>query len=243
MKFKKFFNRISYAIIPFIIFVIVLLVSYFGNQLLYTRGLTIFKASNYPEIELDSQIPLISWFVYPYFLTFPLGIIAFFYLSYVNKKAFYNLYITLIICFAISGIIYFFAQTVFTKPDFEPKTFTDKIVVWTWGSTNPVNCFPSQHCFMAFAMIIGVATASSKGATGKMNIFFKIFTLIVSILIVCATVFIRQHFFLDIIASFDIMFIIYPIVHVFKWGEKLMASSDKRRQKRLEKKLNKLGDK
>ena len=236
-KIKDFYNRISYAIIPFLIFVAVLGLSYFGNQLLYTWGVT--KGSNYPELPIDSQIPLISWFVYPYFLTFPLGLITFFYLAYKDKKAFYTLFLTLIISFAISGIIYAFAQTEFVKPDFEPKTFTDKFVVWTWGSTNPVNCFPSQHCFMAYAMILACLSAKQE----KMNIFFKIFTIVVAVMIVMATVFIRQHYLLDMVASFVIMFPAFAICHSFKLGEKLMNGLEKRKQKRLAKKQNEKHDK
>lgn len=243
MKFKNFFSKISYAIIPFIIFIGVLAISYFGNQFLYSQGWTIRGASNYPEISLDSQIPLISWFVYFYFLTFPLGIIAFFYLAYTNRRAFYNLFITICIAFAISGVIYFFAQTVFTKPDFTPVTFTDKFVVWTWGSTNPINCFPSQHCFMAFAIILGVMTANGKGCNKKMNKVFQILSFIIAVMIVLSTVFIRQHFVLDIIASFDIIFIVYPIVSVCKVGERMIAGHDRRVEKRKKKKLEKLADK
>lgn len=214
-KLKNIYNRISYAIIPFLIFVVVLLISYSGNQILYNLGIT--KGSNYPEIDLDSKIPLISWFVYPYFLTFPLGLFTFFYLAYKDKTAFWNMYIALIASFVISGFIYAFAQTEFTKPDFQPQTFTDKFVVWTWNSTNPINCFPSQHCFMAFAMIIACMSAKKE----KMNIFFKAFTIICSILIVMATVFIRQHFFLDIVASFVIIFPLWAVCHVFNLGDKL----------------------
>ena len=165
-KIKNFYNQIKYAIIPFLIFVLCLFVSYFGNQLIYnTIGN---PGSNYPEIELDKHIPLIPWFVYFYYLTFPLGIVTFFYIAYKDKKSLYNIFLTLCISFLISGIIYLVGQTEFTKPDFEPVTFTDKLVVWTWGSVNPINCFPSQHCFMAFAIIIGCL--SSK----KLNIFYRI---------------------------------------------------------------------
>ena len=80
-KTKRFFKQISYAILPFFIFVAVLLVTYFGNQLIYNlRGGN--YGSNYPEIPLDSQVPLIPWFVYFYYLTFPLGLVTFFYLAY-----------------------------------------------------------------------------------------------------------------------------------------------------------------
>ena len=232
-KIKNIYNRISYAIIPFLIFATVLIVSYFGNQLLYSLGVT--TGSNYPEVDLDSKIPLISWFVYPYFLTFPLGVVTFFYLAYKDKKAFWNLYLTLIISFVISGIIYAFWQTEFTKPNLEPTNFTERFVVWTWGSTNPVNCFPSQHCFMAFAMIIACISAKNE----KMNIFFRLFTIVCSILIVLATVFIRQHFLLDMFASFIIMFPIWAICHVFNLGDKLTSFLQQRKARKKEIKKNK----
>lgn len=218
-KIKNFYNQIKYAIIPFLIFVLCLLVSYFGNQLIYnTIGN---PGSNYPEIELDKHIPLIPWFVYFYYLTFPLGIVTFFYIAYKDKKSLYNIFLTLCISFLISGVIYLVGQTEFTKPDFEPVTFTDKLVVWTWGSVNPINCFPSQHCFMAFAIIIGCLSSKN------LNIFYRIFAIFCASMIVLSTVFIRQHFVLDIIASFDIMFAVWAICYVFNLGKKCQNISDK----------------
>lgn len=227
-KIKKFYNEVSYAILPFFIFVLTLVISYFGNQLLYNSGLI--KASNYPLIDLDNQIPYISWFIYFYYLTFPLGIITFFYLAYTNKKALYNMFVTLVISFAISGIIYLFAQTVFTKPDIEIKTFTDKLVKWTWGSTNPINCFPSQHCFMAFAMIVGCLTANIESER-KMNSLFKFVIIFCSIMIICSTVFIKQHFFLDIFASFDILLPVYALCYTYRVGEKILNRKNARKLK------------
>lgn len=224
-----FFKEIKYAIIPFLIFAVVLLISYFGNQLLY--DLLDRKGSDYPKIPLDDQIPLVPWFVYFYFLTFPLGIVTFFYLAYKDKKSLFNIFITLCISFAISGIIYFFWQTEFVKPDFTPVTFTDKFVVWTWGSVNPINCFPSQHCFMAFAVLIACFNGK------KMNIFYRLFASFCAIMIVLSTVFLRQHYVLDIFASFDIMFSVYAIVHVCKWGEKMALKQEQREKDKMLKKI------
>lgn len=233
-KLKNVFNQTKYAIVPFIMFVLTLVIAFFGNQLLYSAGLI--KGSNWCELPIDSKIPLIPWFVYFYYLTFPLCFFTFFYLAYKDKKAFYNIYITLILSFALSGIIYLVGQTVFTKPDFTPVTFTDKLVVWTWGSTNPVNCFPSQHCFMAFATII--ACVSGKG----MNKIFKAFAIFCSIMIVLSTVFIRQHFVMDIVASFDIMFIFWIFAYVFKFGEKWSARKERKALERADKKSRRGGD-
>lgn len=200
---KGFYGKISYAVKPFIIFVAVLFVSYFGNQFVYwLMGSS--GGSNYPEIPLDSKIPLIPWFVYPYYLTFPLGIITFFYLAYANKKSFYQIFYTLVISFAISGVIYLAFQTKFTKPDFTPVTFTDQLVVRTWGSTSPINCFPSQHSFMAIAIIIACLTSGK-----NMKWWYKIFAISMSIMILLATFFIKQHYFLDWVASLVIMLLVY----------------------------------
>lgn len=206
---KSVYGKISYAIPPFILFLSVLVFTYFGNQLIFEMSGGV-GGSDYPHIPLDDKIPLISWFVYPYFLTFPLGIVAFFYLAYSNKKAFYVMFRTLVICFAISGIIYLFWQTYFTKPDFVPVTFTDKLVVRTWGSTYPINCFPSQHAFMAIGIIIGCLTGGK-----KMKWWFKIGAIVISIMILMSTFFIKQHFFVDWIASLAIMLVVYAGVWIY----------------------------
>lgn len=239
-KIKDLYSKISYAIIPFIIFISLILITYWGVQLLYNHGLI--QGSQYHKTALDDKIPLVSEFVYIYFFTFPLGIFLFFYLAYTNKRAFYNLFITVVIAFTISGFIYLFAETYVTRPDFQPQSFTDKFLVHTWGASN-INNFPSQHCFMAYSVIIGSLTANAKDRQRKMNVGFIIFAVICSILICLSTVFTKQHYCMDMVASFVIMFTIYPIISVFKVGDKMKVWQEKREKKRLEKKLNKIAEK
>ncbi len=220
--YKNLYGSISYAIKPFLIFLCVLGVTYFGNQLLFRlTGAT--GGSAYPHIPLDDQIPTLPGFVYPYFLTFPLGIVTFFYVAYANKNAFRLIYRTLLVSFAISGLIYLFAQTYFVKPDFVPQTFTEKFMVGTWHSTYPINCFPSQHAFMAIAIIIGCLT-SGKG----MKVWFKVVAIILSILIILATFFLKQHFFLDWVASLGIMLVTYLFFWLFEHikAKKLLLKQD-----------------
>ena len=64
-KIKDFYSKISYAIIPFIIFISIVLISYWGVQLLYNHGLI--QGSQYHKISLDDKVPLISEFVYIFF--------------------------------------------------------------------------------------------------------------------------------------------------------------------------------
>ncbi len=200
---KNFYGRTKYAIWPFVVFASFLIVTFFGNQVIYwLRGGG--YALQFHKLPIDYQIPLVSWFVYFYYLTFPLGIVAFFYLAYANKKSFYNLFYTLLISFAISGVIYLFWQTHLTKPDFVPVSFTDKLVVSTWGSTDPINNFPSQHAFMAIAMIIACLSAGK-----DMKWWFKAFTIPCAIMIILSTFFTKQHYFIDWVASVAIMVPVY----------------------------------
>lgn len=219
---RKFLSKISYSILPFFIFVVVLLVSYFGNQLLTnfaTEG-SLHYGTTWAYTPLDDKIPLISAFIYVYYLTFPVGIVTFFYLAFTNKRKFFDLFVTLCISFLISSVIYFFFQTRFVKPDFTPVTFTDKLVVWTWNSTNPTNCFPSQHCFMAIAIFLACADCK------EMKIWYRIFGCVLGILIVLSTVFTRQHYWVDFLGSLVIMLPIWLVAKKFLWGEKIGQKFD-----------------
>ena len=204
-KIKNFISKISYAILPFLIFALVLLVTYFGNQILTTGAVegSWHYGTTWPYTPVDDIIPLVPEFIYVYYLTFPVGFVTFFYLAYKNKKSLYDMFLTLIVSFAISGIIYFLFQSYFVKPDFVPDSFTDNLVVWTWNSTNPTNVFPSQHCFMAIATFIACLECKD------MKLWYRIFGFAVSILIVLSTVFTKQHYAIDFLGSLVIMLPIY----------------------------------
>ena len=221
---KQFYKRISYSIWPCVVFVCFLLTSYYGNYVVsWFRGGE--GASQFPLLPIDNQIPLVPWFVYFYYLTFPLGIVTFFYVAYASRKKFYDLFYTLIISFAISGVIYFFFQTTFSRPtDFVPESFTDKVLMSVWGSSQPINEFPSQHAFMAIAMILGCLSAGK-----NMKWQFKVFTILCAIMVVLSTFFIKQHFFLDWVASACIMIPTYFLVAFVR------RKNEKKNAQRLEK--------
>lgn len=208
--FTKIFYGIAYSIIPFVLFLVVQELSWTGNMLLNKPGA-------HPEIWLDSKIPLISEFVWIYFFTFPLGIFTYFLVAYKDKKHLWNLWLTLMISFAISGIVYFFWQTEMIKPELNPVTLSDKFLLWTWGSCHPICCLPSQHCFMALGIIIGVSNQ-------KKNIspWLRWTMIVCGVLIIFATVFLKQHYVLDFVASFVIMVPTYLICKYAKFGDHMV---------------------
>lgn len=227
---KDFYGSISYAIVPFLIY----LLSWLGSW-----GLTqLFGATTgiQPWIELDFHIPCVPEFVYAYYLTFPLGIVAYFYLAKANRTKLYEITIIMVTAYIISGLFYIFMQTEFpmeVKESFisNPKTISEKLTVLTWHASHPTNCLPSQHCFMA----IGI-TMCALGTKG-IKTWFKCVCYVMSVLIVLATFFIKQHFVLDFVASFAIMMTLFVIVKIFKLGKKLDARICARKQSKQRKKI------
>ena len=224
-KFKTIYKKLSYSIMPFLIFLIVQELAWTGNMFLGKSGFQ-------PEIWLDSKIPLISEFIWVYFFTFPLAIFTYFWVAYKDKKHLWNLWLTITISFAISGIIYFFWQTEMVKPALEATTLSDKFLIWTWNSCKPINCLPSQHCFMAFAIILGFY--NQKKTTPA---WLRWSCFVISILIVFATVFLKQHYVLDIVASFIIMIPTYLIVKYCKFGEWVIKKQEVKASKKTKKDL------
>lgn len=227
---KAFYGSISYAIIPFIVYLLSWLCSWGFTQLFgSTTGIQ-------PWIELDLHIPCVPQFVYAYYLTFPLGIIAYFYLAKSDRKKLYEVTIVMVVAYIISGLFYTFMQTEFPmeiKESFisNPKTLSEKLTVLTWHASHPTNCLPSQHCYMA----IGI-TMCALGTKG-MKTWFKWICYVMSVLIVLATLLIKQHFVLDFVASLGIMMTLLAIVKIFNLGEKLGMHIDLRKQARQRKKV------
>ena len=234
---KKFFSKFAYAILPFAIFILSLLLSFYGNQLLTNNAApnTMHYGTTWPYTVLDKYIPLLPGFVYVYFLTFPFSIFIYFYLAAKNKKKLYDIFLTLVICFLISGIIYFFFQSRLIKPDYTPHSITGDILVWTWNSTNPTNNFPSQHCFMAIAAFIACLDCK------EMNKGVRISGYIIPTLIVLSTVFTKQHYAIDFLGSLAIMVPVYLLVKFSGFGKGAQNAFDKfyalfKKQKKAEQK-------
>lgn len=211
------------TIILFLILLFIQQLSWSGNMILGKDGVTLF-------IPIDHKIPLISEFIYVYYLAFPLVIFAFFWIAAKDKKHCYNIWLTAIISFAISGLFYLFFQTQMVKPELTPTTLSDRLLINTWNACKPINCFPSQHAIMALLLIL--AYYNQKGTT---KVWFRIFNYICAILILLATVFLKQHFIVDIFASIAIVIPVYIIVKVWNFGghmdKKMTYWATKKQQK------------
>lgn len=169
--------------------------------------------SNFPSIPLDDKIPLITEFVWVYYLTFPLGIATVYIMYFKNREVMWEIVTAFMCACFISMLFYFIYPTEMVKPSLDAVTWSDKMTINTWNACRPVCCLPSQHCFMALSCIFGSIFEK------KTHWSIRIFTAISGVLIILSTVFIKQHYVLDFVASFVIIVPTFIVCRCIKWGK------------------------
>lgn len=174
-----------------------------------------FGQSNFPSMPIDDKIPLVTEFVWVYYLTFPLGILTIYVMYFKNREAMWDIVVAIVIALYISMFFYFVYPTEMVKPSLDPVTLSDKFTLATWAACRPVCCLPSQHCYMALSCIF--ASIYEKNT----NIFFRIFTAVCGVLIILSTVFLKQHYLLDFVVSFVILVPIFIVCRSVKCGKSL----------------------
>lgn len=159
-------------------------------------------------LNLDYLIPFCKYFVYIYDLFYPFMFLVL-YIMYKNDKRVYkNTLKCLIIGFIICDIIFLIYPTVINRPDVKINSLTNLVLFLTYYFDTPaINCFPSIHCLFMFQIIF---------STINLNIskHIKIYIIIFSILVIISTLFIKQHYVLDVISSFIICLIINLIFKI-----------------------------
>ena len=141
--------------------------------------------------DLDKSIPLIKVFIIPYMsLWFFLGF-CYVYLCFKNRKVYYKIMIALILCYVVAFTTYYFFQTTVPRPVVTGSDIFSKLIIFTYNSDKPFNCFPSIHVITAYLAVKGInATDTRKSIKIPVNI--------IGFLIIISTEFVKQHVIMDI---------------------------------------------
>lgn len=168
---------------------------------------------NYYVIEspLDRYIPFIEAFVVPYLLWFAYCFVTVFYLYFNDKEDFYKaakltvlgMTIFLIICTV-------FPNGQHLRPTFlvNDNIFTD-LVRMVYQTDTPTNVLPSLHVYNSIVCYIAI-THNKKL---QQNQFVQKGALVLTVLIVLSTVFLKQHSIIDMFAAFIMVAVLYPFVY------------------------------
>lgn len=186
---------------------IMLILAFAFQSLVYFISKFFQRTPIYLGSVIDSKIPFISYFVIFYFIWyFLLFLVPLLLLKY-DKEVFDRYIVVSIIYSIIEGIIFISFPTTMNRA----PLVVDGIFTWlvdiVYKLDMPVcNLFPSAHC--AFSMLFVMAIIDVKGFKGN----YKLFIIVISILVILSTVFIKQHVVIDIVGSL----IIVPIYYIVK---------------------------
>lgn len=190
-------------------FVISMCILFIGQATLYW---TLKQLQHNPIVinyYLDDKIPFLGWFIYVYNMFYPLCIIAFYLLYKKDQKAYYKGIISGIIGFLICDIIFLLLPTIMyrpTIPNYDPLTNL-VIKVTFFFDEPPLNCFPSIHCLFCFQVMFSYIIS-------KYNLKGKIWIVLGTTLIILSTLFVKQHYFYDVISALLVCIIANNIEYI-----------------------------
>ena len=165
---------------------------------------------------LDDAIPFIEWFSIPYCLWFPYIAAVLIYTLIKDKRDFLRASALVTACMFVPMVI----CTLFPnglepsmRPDFETlgrSNLGTLLTQFVYATDSPPRCvMPSMHC--AVSVVLFAATLKSRSTRGMTAA--KIASGALSLLIILATVFIKQHSILDLFAG--VSFGLFAVAAVF----------------------------
>lgn len=151
-----------------------------------------------PQCRLDERIPRIPAFVYPYVLWFPLIVIFPVWLYYFSPENWVALQMAWIFCVVVSVAAYLAFPTTFQRQELGQGP-TERLLALVYKTSyRGVNCAPSLHCSTSM-MIAFVAVV-----TNQMPWWLRIISVLVSLAIILATQFTKQHALLDFLTAIPV---------------------------------------
>lgn len=195
--------------------------SYYGSMLL-TRILGTNSWIVAPKIPfIDDRIPIVAIFVIPYLVSLPFWLGGTVLASLTEKKNFYTYISGLWFAYFTGTLIFTFIPTYIDRvaegliqysnqPGF--FNFLFKVVYLSDGGNYGYCLFPSYHCMISLFCYLGVRKRNEvpKGT--------RVFMLVMTILICMSTVFIKQHYFIDVIGGVTHAILCYTIARKFDFA-------------------------
>lgn len=159
---------------------------------------------------LDSLIPFIPIFIFPYLLWYPYLIINGIYLWH-NDRILFQKYVQSLILGSLISLLLFviFPSIQELRPkSFEFDSISINIIKRLYSVDTNTNVFPSMHVIGTLIALFSVTECKDR-TLAKADIVW-------AILICCSTVFIKQHSILDVVAAIVISYFVYILVFKIK---------------------------
>lgn len=164
------------------------------------------------HMKIDDYIPFCEYFIVPYLLWFAFIAAAVAYFAFINKNK--SEYYQLIFTLGVGMTLFLIISYVYPNgQDLRPALTGDgvfiRLVRHLYRIDTPTNILPSIHVFNSVAC----CTAIFRHAEFQKHRALLGGTLLLTILIVMATVFLKQHTLLDVVAAFLLNIFCYQMFY------------------------------
>ncbi len=170
------------------------------------------------NIGLDDKIPFVEWFIFPYYIWFPFMALFFVMFFFRDKEEYIRMIALLYAGMTLFIIISFaYPNGLTLRPEnMERENIAMRIVASLYGTDTPTNVFPSIHVFNTLGVLIAVwrSRIIAKKPACKWGIT------LLGTLIICSTVFLKQHSIVDVIGAFVLAAVLYAVVYRWLMAEK-----------------------
>lgn len=160
-----------------------------------------------PGIGIDAYVPFVPHFVYFYFTSYIVVIAPFLFLK--NPKDYYDAFKIISFTIIASSIFFVAFPTYMIRPEIAVTSFSDKMVLLLWKIDQPHNLLPSLHVSASFL---------SAFICNKFNRKIGTVLIILALLISASTLFIKQHYILDVVTGFLVAAIAYKLFNKLQSG-------------------------
>ncbi len=157
---------------------------------------------------IDKSIPFCSIFIVPYIFWFFNMYSTIIYFMITDKMVYYRILACLFLDAVISYTIFHFYPTVILRPDINGGDFFTYLVSILYKIDKPFNCFPSMHVSQTVIVTLFILNHHRK-------MLLKYMSIVICILIMLSTLFIKQHYFYDVISGTFLGAIIYFSIDKF----------------------------
>lgn len=161
---------------------------------------------------LDDKIPFCEYFIIPYLLWFVFVAVTITYMIFFHKtwKEYYQLMITLVIgmtTFLVVSLIFPNGQDL--RPVLSGDSIFIEAVRFIYHSDTPTNVLPSIHVFNSLACCMAILKNQRK----KYKRSTDILTILLTILIIMSTMFLKQHSVIDVMLAALLYTACYRVVY------------------------------
>lgn len=142
---------------------------------------------------IDNKIKFNSIFIIPYVYWYIYVIGGFIIILTQSRQNYMRVFLSLFLGLCICYIIYYLYPTEIMRPVVENNNIFNRLVNIIYLLDKPVNCFPSLHVLTTYFLMRYTKYKYSK------KVFY--YTQIIGVLIIISTLYIKQHFLLDILGA------------------------------------------